>query len=118
MSPRPNANTPMIQGLQKQMIEMSSQWSIMKNEWDDMKTKVDEAAKKDEQKDEVRDKKLDRILNILENDDSIGQKGLVHQVKENSSFRTSAMTQIKFIAVIASTLVAFTIHIISKIFFK
>ena len=107
MTPRPNVNTGMIKELQKEMLQLSAQWSIMKNEWSDMKDQVHKS-----------EHKIDRILHILENDDTIGQKGLVQEVHQNSHFRSKALTQIKMIALVASTLISIAFAFLTKVIFK
>ena len=114
MTPRPNVNTQMIKDLNQQMIDFATQWSIMKNEWTDMKKKVEKSeAKQDESR-----VKIDRILQILENDDAIGQKGLVQEVHQNTAFRSKALTQIKMIALVASALISLVFAFLTKVIFK
>ena len=107
MASRGNTNTPIIKEMAEKQIKLAAEWSTMKNEWMEMKKKA-----------ELSDKKIDRILHILENDDSIGQKGLVYEVSLNSVFRNKALTQIKMIALIASAVVSLGFAIVTKLIFK
>ena len=69
----PKTTAQIVSELSKEVLELSTQWSLMKNEFDDMKTREANNAKK-----------LDRILMLLENDDRIGSTGLVKQVAKNT----------------------------------
>lgn len=100
-------NTKMIKDMQRDMLKMATEWSIMKNQWEDMRDKQ-----------EIQGVKLDRIINILENDDATGSKGLVSDVRENNMFRQTAMTKIKMIAVIGSTVVSAVVAILTKYFLR
>lgn len=102
-----NANTPLIQEIADKQLKLSTEWSIMKNEWSDMRDKVEES-----------DKKIDRILNILENDDSTGQKGLVHQVRENAIFINDSKAKLGVIGFIAGAVGTFIMTILTKIVWK
>ena len=104
---RPNINTAMIQELQKEVLELSAQWSVMKNEWSDMKDQVHNS-----------EHKIDRILHILEKDEAIGSEGLVHEVRKNSEFRDKSLTHIKLIALIISTAVSLGFVLIKEGLFK
>jgi hypothetical protein len=100
---RANTNTPLIQDLQERVIDLSAQWSIMKNEFEDMKKQQNSSALK-----------IDRILQLLENDESTGSKGIVQQVRENSSYISDSKNYVKFAGIIAGAIGSIGMSILIK----
>ena len=101
------SNTNILEEMQKEMLKMAAEWSIMKNEWADMKSQQSNQGTK-----------LDRILAILENDDATGQKGIVYDVHLNNQFRETMMTKIKFVVLIGSAVISTVVAILTKNFIK
>ena len=93
--------------MQQDMLKMGTEWSIMKNEWDDVK--VSQAR---------QGRKIDKILDLLNNDNETGDVGIVHDVRANTKFRDTALTKMKVYATVGSTIVATGITLLIKYFLR
>ena len=114
MAARGNVNTGLIQEMNAELKDLSKKYLNMAVEWSVMKNTAEKAEKRARE----TDQKIDRILNILENDSTTNSPGLVEQVRENSNFVTGSKNQLKVIGIVAGTVGGFLISIILKLIFK
>ena len=114
MAARGNVNTGLIQEINEELKDLSAKYLKMAAEWSIMKNRADKA----EDRAYRMDHKIDRILNILENDNTTGTRGLVEQVRENSKFVSGSKNHLKMIGIIAGTVGGFLMTLIIKLIFK
>ena len=111
---RGNINTGLIQEMNTDLKELSAKYLKMAAEWSIMKNRADKA----EERAREMDHKIDRILHILENDNSTGSPGLVQQVRENTKFISGSKNQLKVIGIVAGTVGGFLMSFLIKLIFK
>ncbi len=97
----------MIEKLSNQVISLAAEWSIMKNEFEDIKAM-----------NAIREKKLDEILSILQNNEVFGSVGMVAQVRQNTVAISEWKTKTKAYIAVAAILLPIIVWVAEKILIK
>ena len=97
-------NSERLQEIAQEQIQHAIVVSNLKNEVSDVKTELS-----------IVKVGVSRILHILDNDDKTGDKGLVFQVRQNSTFVKNSKAIMGFLAIISTSMVALSLWILDRI---